>query len=435
MDDLPDEVAWNILHRLKTTSDRNSVSLTCKRLYDLDNKQRTSIRIGCGINPANEALTSLCTRFHNLERVEISYSGGWMSRLGQQLDDRGLHNLSLGCPFLKDLTLSYCTSLGNNWRRLKRFEFCVEARYLNGYGRAAADRWRDQDISCDDMVELKFVNGIISCILGKCTNLRKLHLDMCHGVQDSDISSLARASTELRSVDIRVPSNFSNHPTRLTDVCLRALARYCTRLETVRLCKDGETYSSFTLDGILCLVRMCPVKELALNHVCSFGDLGMEVTTHIQMAFIPMKQCTRGLASSTTPRLAATSVGAAHHHQSAHSGGFLRRIGAQGPMGVVIGIIGGMVGLAACIGIHTAKQQLLHSPSVQVTKKRRECIPEVESPDDIVSSADKFVHKSFLRKVGRIQERHGHNVDEHARYGHTHGSPGVETLKSVGVRT
>ncbi|GFP91724.1 hypothetical protein PHJA_001316400 [Phtheirospermum japonicum] len=88
-------------------------------------------------------------------------------------------------------------------------------------------------------------------------------------------------------------------------------------------------------------------------------------------------------------------------------------------MGAVIGIIGGMVSIACIIGIHTAKQQLLYSPSVQVTKKRRECIPEVDSPDAVMRSADKFMSKSFLRKVGHIQDRHEHTMNEQARYGST----------------
>lgn len=68
-------------------------------------------------------------------------------------------------------------------------------------------------------------------------------------------------------------------------------------------------------------------------------------------------------------------------------------------------VVFGMVFVAVCIGAHTAKQQLLHAPSVQVNKRRREVVPEVDHPDDVVGCSDKFINKSFLRKVGHIQER------------------------------
>ncbi|KAI3455269.1 hypothetical protein Pfo_011932 [Paulownia fortunei] len=391
MDDLPEQVAWDILERIKRTSDKNSVSLTCKRLHELDNEQRKSIRVGCGLNPANEALISLCNRFQNLEKVEISYSG-WMSKLGKQLDDKGLYNLSIGCPLLTDLTLSYCTfitdaglshlascshlsalkliftprisgfgilsvvvgcknimllhlirclnitsmewleylgkretledlcikncraigegdliKLGHTWRKLKRLQFEVDAnyRYMKVYDRLAVDQWQKQWIPCDSMLELKLVNGIISpgrglaCVLGKCRNLEKIHLDMCVGVKDSDIIGLARKSSNLRSISLRVPSDFSlpllmNNPIRLTDECLEALAQNCSQLESVRLSfSDGEfpSFSSFTLHGILTLVQKCPIRELALDHVYSFNDVGMEALCSAQ--YLQMLELTR----------------------------------------------------------------------------------------------------------------------------------------------
>lgn len=376
MDDLPDEVVWDILGRIKKTVDKNSVSLTCKRVHKLDNEQRKSIRVGCGLDPANEALATLCNRFRNLEKVEISYSG-WMSRLGKQLDDQGLCILSSSCPYLKDLNLSYCTfitdaglsrlascshlsalklnftprisgcgilslvvgcknlrllhlirclnvssmewleylgkletiedlcikncrvigegdliKLGPSWLKLKRLQFEVDAnyRYMKVYDRLAVDQWQKQWIPCDNMLELNLVNSIISpgrglaCVLGKCKNLEKIHLDMCVGVRDCDIIRMARKSSNLRSISLRVPSDFSlpllmNNPIRLTDESLKAVAETCSHLESVRLSfSDGEfpSFSSFTLHGILSLIQRCPIKELALDHVYSFNDVGME---------------------------------------------------------------------------------------------------------------------------------------------------------------
>lgn len=67
-------------------------------------------------------------------------------------------------------------------------------------------------------------------------------------------------------------------------------------------------------------------------------------------------------------------------------------------------VVLGMILVAVSIGVHTAKQQLVYSPAVQVNKKRRESVPEVDDPDYVVDGADKFINKSMLRGVAQIQE-------------------------------
>ncbi|XP_014499849.1 F-box/LRR-repeat protein 14 [Vigna radiata var. radiata] len=376
MDSIPEHVVWEILSRMKKTNDRNAVSLVCKRLFYLDNAQRECIKVGCGMDPADEALTCLCIRFQNLSKVEITYSG-WMSKLGKQLDDKGLLILAKHCPLLTDLSLSYCTfitdvglrylasssklsslrlnftpritgcgilslvvgcknlsrlhlirclnvssvewleylgklgtledlsikncraigegdliKLGLGWNKLRRLQFEVDAnyRYMKVYDRLSVDRWQKQHVPCENMLELSLVNCIISpgrglaCVLTKCKNLQKIHLDMCVGVRDFDIICLSERSSDLQSVSFRVPSDFSlpslvNNPLRLTDESLKALAQNCSKLESVRISfSDGEfpSSSSFTLSGILCLINKCPVRQLALDHVYSFNDVGME---------------------------------------------------------------------------------------------------------------------------------------------------------------
>lgn len=376
MECLPDQVLWDILGRIKKSADRNSLSLACKRLHELDKEQREFLRVGCGLDPANEALTSLCIRFPNLTKVEIIYSG-WMSKLGKQLDDSGLHILSNHCPSLINLTLSFCTfitdaglrhlasctklralklnftpgitgcgilslavgcknlctlhlirclnvssvewleylgklgtledlsikncraigegdliKLGPGWRKLKRLQFEVDAnyRYMKVHDRLTVDRWQKQWIPCELMKELSLVNCLISpgrglsCVLVKCKALEKLHLDMCVGVRDSDMVSLAQNSSNLRSISLRLPSDFSipslmNNPLKLTDESLRAIAQNCPMLEAVKISfSDGEfpSFSSFTLNGILTLIERCPIRVLVLDHVYSFNDLGME---------------------------------------------------------------------------------------------------------------------------------------------------------------
>ncbi|CAH8360337.1 unnamed protein product [Eruca vesicaria subsp. sativa] len=392
MDELPDHLVWDILRNLDQTNDRNSLSLCCKRFYSLDNEQRHSLRIGCGLVPAPDALLSLCRRFPYLSKVEIVYSG-WMSILGKQLDDRGLLLLSTNCYSLSDLTLSYCTfitdvgirhlssctklsslklnfaprvtgcgvlslavgckklrrfhlirclnvasvewleyfgklevleelcikncrgvgegdliKLGTSWSKLRVLRFEVDANYRNmeAYDQLAVERWRKQLIPCENLVELSLVNCVIApgrglaCVLRKCKSLEKLHLDMCIGVSDSDIISLVQGAKHLRSISLRVPSDFTlpllnNVAMRLTDESLNAIAQHCSKLESFKVSfSDGEFPSlfSFTLQGIITLIKKCPIRELSLDHVCFFNNVGMESLCSAQnLEILELVQC------------------------------------------------------------------------------------------------------------------------------------------------
>jgi F-box/leucine-rich repeat protein 2/20 len=74
MEDLPEAMLAEIVKRVTKTSDLNSISLVSKQLYSVEAVQRGAIHIGCGLCPATEALTSICSRFPNLWKVEIDYS-------------------------------------------------------------------------------------------------------------------------------------------------------------------------------------------------------------------------------------------------------------------------------------------------------------------------------------------------------------------------
>ncbi|KAL1814163.1 hypothetical protein ACET3Z_024228 [Daucus carota] len=68
----------------------------------------------------------------------------------------------------------------------------------------------------------------------------------------------------------------------------------------------------------------------------------------------------------------------------------------------------GMMGIAVAIGIHTAYKNLVHAPSVKLTKTNRGSISEADHPDEQIYSGGKFVNTSFLRKVGHIQDSSRH---------------------------
>lgn len=158
MEDLPEAPISDIVRRLTQTEDRNSFSLVSKHLYLIEADLRNSIRVGCGLDPAAEALASLCRRFPNLTKVEITYSG-WMSTFGKQLDDRALSVLSTNCHSLTELTLSFCSFVTDSGLR------CLT--------------------SCQKLTSLKLnfapaisSNGLLSVVVG-CKNLSTLHLIHC----------------------------------------------------------------------------------------------------------------------------------------------------------------------------------------------------------------------------------------------------------------
>ncbi|KAG9152453.1 hypothetical protein Leryth_015834 [Lithospermum erythrorhizon] len=71
---------------------------------------------------------------------------------------------------------------------------------------------------------------------------------------------------------------------------------------------------------------------------------------------------------------------------------------------VPVSVALGMIMLSTSFGIHTAMQQLKRSPNVYVKKSRRETIPEVVEPEQVMEDSEKFIKKSLFRKVAHIQD-------------------------------
>ncbi|XP_062091488.1 uncharacterized protein LOC133797562 [Humulus lupulus] len=140
----------------------------------------------------------------------------------------------------------------------------------------------------------------------------------------------------------------------------------------------------------------------------------------------------RGLATSTPPKMKAYASPA---ELSAGHGQASKPVPAR-PKGdfVPVYVAVGMIGLSLMFGLHTAKQQLMHSPNVFVKKKRRETLPEVAEPEYVLDCADKFMHKSFFRKVAHVQDPQMNYIIKDGTRGDAYAhTPRAETLKSVGV--
>ncbi|KAB8117649.1 hypothetical protein EE612_059889 [Oryza sativa] len=161
MEDLPDALIGEIVKRVSSTSDLSSLSLVSKRLYRIEAESRHTIHIGCSLRPATDAIVSLCSRFHNLLKVDINYSG-WTQDHGNQLDNHGLRILSSYCLSLSDITLSFCSYIDDTG--LGYLAFCKKliTLRLNSATKITS-------------------SGLLAVAVG-CKNLSALHLIDCNKI-------------------------------------------------------------------------------------------------------------------------------------------------------------------------------------------------------------------------------------------------------------
>ncbi|KAE8782780.1 hypothetical protein D1007_43830 [Hordeum vulgare] len=89
MEDLREPLLADIIKRITMSSDLNSLCLVSKRLCAAEAAHRGAIRVGCGVDPTVEALTSLFSRFSYSWKVEISYSG-WTPNHGDQVNNQAI---------------------------------------------------------------------------------------------------------------------------------------------------------------------------------------------------------------------------------------------------------------------------------------------------------------------------------------------------------
>ncbi|CAK7336874.1 unnamed protein product [Dovyalis caffra] len=139
-------------------------------------------------------------------------------------------------------------------------------------------------------------------------------------------------------------------------------------------------------------------------------------------------------ATSTPPKLKSYAPAADQfghqYHQESKLGKKIK--GDFVPVYVALG----MIAVSTSLGLYTAKQQVLYAPNVRVKKKTRETIPEVVDPDKVVDEADKFIKKSFFRKVAHVQEFDHDGLQylpDHIHKDALAHKPHAETLKDVGV--
>ncbi|CAL5097696.1 unnamed protein product [Urochloa decumbens] len=256
MEDLPEALLEEIIKRLPTTSDLNSISLVCKRLHTVEAELRDTIYVGCGVSPVTPALASLCSRFRNLCKMEFNYSG-WTPNHGMQLDNQDLHVFSSCCLSLMDLTLSFCSYIDDFGLgflacfkklislRLKALPEITSAgllsvavgckslsalclmscknvgsvewlEYLGKNGsleELVVENWDEGPLTCTVLESLKLVRCIAITNAGmrhlaRSPSLINLTLELCDGLTDRGVAEVVRAR-KLESLTIEKCSRIS----------------------------------------------------------------------------------------------------------------------------------------------------------------------------------------------------------------------------------
>ncbi|CAL9091442.1 unnamed protein product [Musa textilis] len=213
MEELPEEMLVNIIRRIDQTADRNSISLVSKRLYAIDGEQRDFLRVGCGLHPAIEALTSLCIRFPNIKKLEIVYSG-WMSNLGKQLDNQGLFVLSSNCHSLTELTLSFCSFINDSG--LAYLSSCRNLRSLklNFAPAISSNGILSLVVGCKNLSALRLIRCMkVSSFewleyLGKLGKLEDLSIKNCRAISEHDLIKLGPGWNNLKRLEFEMDAYY-----------------------------------------------------------------------------------------------------------------------------------------------------------------------------------------------------------------------------------
>ncbi|XP_052152560.1 F-box/LRR-repeat protein 14-like [Oryza glaberrima] len=332
MEHLSEELIIEILKRITRTSDLNSLSLVSKQLYSIDAEQRATIRLDCGL--ATEAFPALCSRFPNLLKVEIDYSG-WTSGNGSQIDNQCLLFFSSCCTLLNDLTLSFCSNISDPGiacltycKKLMSLRLnsipeltssgllllavgckALSSVYLNDCkGIAGSTEWLEHlgangsleelaadtyryDLLCESLKDLRLAHLVtepegpeigLRFLLGKCKALERLCLEYVSGLIDNDLIALSQTCKNLKSISLWLNPEHYNvgddivFRTGFTDGSLKAL-----RMIKILGPPLDPPEIGFTQEGLVSLVQSCPIRVLMLNSAL-FNDDGMKALSTAQ---------------------------------------------------------------------------------------------------------------------------------------------------------
>ncbi|XP_047050235.1 F-box/LRR-repeat protein 14-like isoform X1 [Lolium rigidum] len=287
MVDLPEAMLAEIIKRVTKTSDLNSISLVSKQLYSIDAVQRGAIHIGGGLCPATEALTlealkSICSRFPNLQKVEIDYSD-WIPSHGNQLDNQGILVFSSRCPSLTDITLSFCSYINDSalgclayWKHLTALRLNYAPKITSSGLLSVVVGCRSLStlhlIECDKIDNIKWLE-----VLGLEGSLEEFVVKNCKGISQYDLLKFGPGWMKLQKFEFEMEgefwargavdydSSYNAHNLNKYDFC-------CENLKDLRLAR----FQTWPEIGLRFVLGKCKALEkICLQYVHALNDNDM----------------------------------------------------------------------------------------------------------------------------------------------------------------
>ncbi|CAM0943406.1 unnamed protein product [Alopecurus aequalis] len=280
MEGLPEPLLAEIIKRITGATDRSSLSLVSKQLYTIEAEHRYAIRVGSGLNPTIKSLASLFSRFPNLWKVEINYSG-WTSCHGDQLDNQGLHALSYHCPSLSNLTLSDCFYIDDFGLGYVSYYKKLRSLRLNCVPQITSIGLYQVAVSCTDLSVLHLVDCMaVDSVewlkyLGRYASLVELVVKDCEGISQYDLLKFGPGWKNLQKFEFEVNGNYrmsaASDPAYKTGYPY-SYDIYCENLKDLRLAHiitDQEI-------GLRSLLGKCQALEtLYLEYVIGLDESEM----------------------------------------------------------------------------------------------------------------------------------------------------------------
>ncbi|CAL4967467.1 unnamed protein product [Urochloa decumbens] len=281
MEGLSEPLLGEIIKRITRMTDLNSLSLVSKQLYNADAEERGTVRVGCSLHPATEALSSLCSRFPNLWKVEINYSG-WTSKQGKQLDNQGILVLSSQCPLLTDLTLSFCSYINDTGIGYLAYCKKLMALRFNFAPAISSSGLLSVAVGCKSLSTFHLVDcmkvGSVEWLeyLGRVGSLVELVVKDCKGISQYDLLKFGPGWMKLEKFEFEINDNywlsgpprdpsFDAHYPYKYDIC-------CENLKDLRLAHIITVPEI----GLRYLLRKCKALEkLSLDYVIGLDEREM----------------------------------------------------------------------------------------------------------------------------------------------------------------
>ncbi|KAL6604044.1 hypothetical protein ACP70R_044405 [Stipagrostis hirtigluma subsp. patula] len=280
LNDLPEALLAEIAKRLTRTSDLNSLSLVSKRFYTVEAEIRDSILVGYGLYPVTLALTSLCSRFPNLCKVEFNYFGNHGNH-GMQLGNHELHVFSSCCPLLTDLTLSFCSNIDDSGLGfLACFKKLTSLR-LNTLSEITSSGLLSVAVGCKSLSAFHLIgcnevgSGDWLEYLGSVGSLEELVVKYCKKIGQFDILVFGPGWMKLQRFEFQIldlprkynpyDPSYVAHKKYRYDFC-------CESLKDLTLAR----ITAYPEIGLRCLVSKCKsLENLCLHLVFGLNDNDM----------------------------------------------------------------------------------------------------------------------------------------------------------------